>query len=287
MAARRRRKPRARDGDIIARRYRVEQLIAQGGVADVYRAHDSLGKCTVALKLLRATSQASDVNFQRFQREAMLLQRLDHPNVVRTFHHGLSERGIPFIVFELFDAKNLKEQIRKHGAFSQQLVVHVTRQVLLALESAHAVQIVHRDIKPTNILLDSNGHVKLIDFGLAKSVGFTKMTKLTQKGMAVGTPRYMAPEQVRGLPVGETVDLYPVGLVMAEMITGKPLVAGDRPGEIIRVHGSPNPLPLPPEVLRSPLAPVVAQAVGKVVKERYASARQMREALERVAAAQG
>lgn len=280
MAVRANRAGRVREGDIVARRYRIEQLIAQGGIADVYRAADHLGQRKVALKLLRVIAMHGDVNFKRFQREAMLLQKVDHPNVVRTFHYGLTERGGPFIAFELLEGMSLKGHLSDRGPLDLHHTVHVARQILLALETAHAHQIVHRDIKPSNVLLSPDFSVKLIDFGLAKSVGVSKMTKLTEKGMAVGTPRYMAPEQVKGQAVSELVDLYPVGLVIAEMLTGEPLVGGTRTGDIIRIHGSREPLMLPRRLRDTPLANLITRAIAKTPEDRFASAAAMRAALE-------
>ncbi len=277
------RTPRARQGDVLVGRYRIVDLIAQGGVADVFRARDRLGGLQVAIKLLRSVTDPNEVDYKRFQLEAQLLQKLEHPNVARTLHHGITARGVPFMVLELIDGMNLKDLLRERGPLGVRRTSSIARQVLLALESAHAQNIIHRDVKPNNILLTRELQVKLIDFGLAKKVGSkTPGAKLTEKGMAVGTPRYMAPEQVRGLELGKTVDLYPFGLVIAEMLSGEPLVTGRHPVEIIRIHAAREPLELPDSVSSSVLAPIIRRAVGKTLGERYRSAKQMRNALDAV-----
>jgi len=268
---------------VLVGRYRIDKLIAQGGVADVFQAQDRLSNAQVAIKLLRSVTDPNDVDYRRFQREALLLQKLEHPNVASTLHHGITARGVPFMVLELIDGMNLKELLRERGPLGLKRTSDITRQVLLALEAAHAQDIIHRDVKPNNILLTTALQVKLIDFGLARKVGSTTTgAKLTEKGMAVGTPRYMAPEQVRGLELGKTVDLYPLGLIMAEMLTGKPLVSGRHPIQIIRVHASRDPLELPAAVASSALGTVIGRAVGKTVGSRYRSAEQMRRALDAV-----
>jgi serine/threonine-protein kinase len=272
-------------GDVLVARYHVDQRIARGAVADVFRARDARGDRSVAIKVLRGAADPAGVEYRRFQREALLLEQLDHPNVARTLDHGISEQGAPFIVLELVQGPNLATQLADRGAAGLPATFHVTRQVLLALQTAHALGIIHRDIKPQNILLGEGWQVKLVDFGLAKTFGpLWQAARLTEQGMAVGTPRYMAPEQVRGLEVDGRVDLYPLGLVMAEMLSGQPLVAGERAAEILPRHVSPQPHVLPQAVTKSPLAAVVARAVAKAPEQRYRSAAEMRAALEAAAA---
>jgi len=276
-------------GEVIAGNYHLADVIAVGGSGTVYRAlrvgsperaaaeRESFGDA-VALKLMHAEHPEGDAERMRFSREAAVLQKLEHPNVVRVLDYGHSDGGVPFLVFPLLKGRTLEERIAADGALDWNETGRLALQVLAALDRAHALGIVHRDIKPANIFLTPSmlgEQVQLLDFGLARAVRGGLEVEVTRTGALVGTPRYMAPEQVRGEQVGETADIYSFGLVLAEMLTAKPVCTADRELEIYMTHGSDRALDLPVEVLRSPFATVIRRAVAKPLEVRYRLASQM------------
>jgi len=243
---------------------------------------------------MHAEHPEGDAERMRFSREAAVLQKLEHPNVVRVLDYGHSDGGVPFLVFPLLKGRTLEERIAADGALDWNETGRLALQVLAALDRAHALGIVHRDIKPANIFLTPSmlgEQVQLLDFGLARAVRGGLEVEVTRTGALVGTPRYMAPEQVRGEQVGETADIYSFGLVLAEMLTAKPVCTADRELEIYMTHGSDRALDLPVEVLRSPFATVIRRAVAKPLEVRYRLASQMladvRSIVEMLAAGMG
>ncbi|MGZ3419837.1 MAG: serine/threonine-protein kinase [Polyangiales bacterium] len=270
-------------GEVVAGRYRIEAEIGQGGFGSVYRAtHLALGR-QVALKMLHPEVVSHDQGLQRFRREAELAQRLEHPNTVRLYDFGQSEYGLPFIAFELLRGQPLDQAIQR-GPMPPARVVRIIGQVLKALMEAHHLGIVHRDIKPGNIFLcefpGETDYVKVLDFGIAKST--TSHTMLTQAGSTIGTPNYMSPEQVRGETLTPASDLYSVGLMMAEMLSGR-MVYGGGGTDVLIEQMSPNPVPLPPQLLSSPLYRVLVGSTQKDPARRYRSAEDMLRDLESVA----
>ena len=265
-------------GEVIAANYHLADVIAVGGSGTVYRAERRAFGDTVALKLMHAEHPEGDAERMRFSREAAVLQKLEHPNVVRVLDYGHSESGVPFLVFPLLKGRTLEERIAADGALDWNETGRLALQVLAALDRAHALGIVHRDIKPANIFLTPSmlgEQVQLLDFGLARAVRGGLEVEVTRTGAVVGTPRYMAPEQVRGEQVGQTADIYSFGLVLAEMLTAKPVCTAERELEIYMTHGSDRALDLPVEVLRSPFATVIRRAVAKPLEVRYRLASQM------------
>jgi serine/threonine protein kinase len=270
-------------GEIIAGRYRIEAEIGQGGFGAVYRAtHLALGR-QVALKMLHPEMVSHDQGLSRFRREAELAQRLEHPNTVRLYDFGQTEYGLPYIAFELLRGEPLDRAILA-GPMPPARVVRIIGQVLKSLMEAHTLGIVHRDIKPANVFLcefsGERDYVKVLDFGIAKST--TSRTMLTQAGSTIGTPNYMSPEQVRGENLGPGSDLYSVGLMMAEMLTGR-MVYGGSGTDVLVEQMSPHPVPLPPSLLSSPLYRVLVAATQKDPSLRYANAQQMLQGLESAA----
>lgn len=272
---------RAKVGDVIARRYRLEALIGEGGYGAVFQATQlDIGRA-VAVKLLRTELTPSSVAVGRFQREARLAQRLEHPNTVRLLDFGQTDSGLPYIGYELLRGRSLGQVVAHDGPLPPARVARIACQALGALMEAHKRGIVHRDIKPENVfLIDFPGapdFVKILDFGVAKSLtslGASGLA-LTASGEAVGTPGYMAPEQVRGHAVGPATDLYALGLVMAELLLGQPVVTAAKPIDVCVLQASPSPVPLPAKVLDSPLGAVIAKAVAKPLEERYRAAGDM------------
>ncbi len=278
--------PTLAPGHVVAGRYRIEALVGEGGFGAVFRATQlNLGR-TVALKVLLPHLVSNDDGLSRFRREAQLAQRLEHPNTVRLFDFGVAEDGTPYIAFEMLKGQPLDALLRTGGKLPPARVARIAGQVLKSLMEAHEHGIVHRDIKPSNIFLcefsGESDFVKVLDFGIAKALGSTGQTTsaLTRAGEAVGTPSYMSPEQVTGAQITPAADLYALGLVMAEALTGEVVMKGDSGIQIVMAQISTAAVPLPPAVLQSPLGPVIHRATQKASDRRYASAKEMLAHLE-------
>lgn len=198
-------------------RYRVERTLGRGGMAAVYLAHDAELERPVAIKVL-AEHLANDEAFrQRFLREARMAAKLSHPNVVHVYDQG-DEDGRPFIVMEYVEGKTLGDELRDNGPMAPAPVVDLALQICGGLEHAHASGLVHRDVKPGNLLLRADGTVKIADFGIARAA---QATKLTQIGSVLGTAAYLAPEQAEGKQVTAAADIYSLGCVLFELLTGR------------------------------------------------------------------
>ncbi|MBA3501218.1 MAG: serine/threonine protein kinase, partial [Deltaproteobacteria bacterium] len=259
-------------------RFEILELLGEGSHGTVYRARHRNGGREVALKVLRGDAQQIR---SRFAREAAIVQRLDHPNTVRIYESGVTSDSTPFMVFELVRGRTLAVELQR-GAMLPARLARVATQVCKALEEAHARGIVHRDITPSNILLvDYAGDadfVKLLDFGVAAD---SEAPNLTFTGQTLGTPRYMAPEQVLGERVDGRADLYALGLVMAEALTGTPVFGGSSAIATCAAQVSPDPVPLPPAVTGGPFAAVIARATAKHRDHRFSNAAEMLAAIER------
>jgi hypothetical protein len=275
-----------RPGDVVGGRYRIDALIGGGGFGTVFRATQLNLARAVAVKLLHPGLFAAEGALERFCREAELVQQLKHPNTVRVYDFGRTETGLPFIVWEHLEGQPLDALVAREGALSPARVVRITSQVLKALMEAHALGIVHRDIKPANLFVSNfSGEpdfVKVLDFGVAKTLS-EQGPGITSGAMPIGTPSYMAPEQVRTEPIGPAADLYALGLVMAELLCGRAVVQGRSVVDVFMAQASPEAIALPHEVEAGPLGAVVRRATEKVIAHRYASAREMLADLERVA----
>src|SRR6185503_1053049 len=261
-------------------RYVILRKLGSGGMADVYLAEDQeLGR-RVALKLLD-DRHASDEQFvERFRREAQSAAGLNHPNIVSIFDRGRAE-GTYYIAMEYLDGRTLKELLVKNGPTPVPIAIDYARQILGALAFAHRNGIVHRDIKPHNIVVGGDGRLKVTDFGIARSGA----SQMTEAGSIVGTAQYLSPEQARGAPVDPRSDIYSLGVVLYEMLTGKVPFTGDTPVEIAMKHLSQVPEPpssLRPEVPHD-LDAVVMRALAKDPEQRYATAEEMDADLARVA----
>jgi len=261
-------------------RYVIERKLGSGGMADVYLAEDQeLGR-RVALKLLD-DRHASDEQFvERFRREAQSAAGLNHPSIVSIFDRGYAE-GTYYIAMEYLDGRTLKELLVKNGPTPVPIAIDYARQILGALAFAHRNGIVHRDIKPHNIVVGTDGRLKVTDFGIARSGA----SQMTEAGSIVGTAQYLSPEQARGAPVDPRSDIYSLGIVLYEMLTGKVPFSGDTPVEIAMKHLSQ--VPTPPSKLRPniphDLDAVVMRALAKDPEQRYATAEEMDADLARVA----
>ena len=262
-------------------RYRILRKLGSGGMAAVYLAEDEeLGR-RVAIKVLDARYADDDLFLERFRREAKSAAGLSHPNIVSIYDRGEAD-GHAYIAMEVVEGRSLKELIKSHGPLPLTKAIDYTRQILAALRFAHKNGIVHRDIKPHNILVGPEERLKVTDFGIARA----EASQMTETGSILGTVHYLSPEQARRTTVSAQSDLYSVGVVLYEMLTGRVPFTGDSPIEIAMKHASDTPKPpsahvrdIPPE-----LDHVVLRALAKTARERYRSAEEFSDDLGRVAA---
>ena len=264
---------------VLEARYELGHRIGGGGMAEVVEAYDRKLDRRVAVKLLR--NGASDPRaHERFVHEAHAAARFTHPNVVRVFDVG-EAGGQPYLVMELVEGRTLRQVIDDRSQLPLEQALAVADSLLAALAAAHAHGLVHRDVKPANVLIGRDGRVKLADFGIAKAVEGVA-SSLTATGQVIGTPAYLSPEQVDGQEATPRTDLYAVGVVLYEMLAGVPPFRSDQPFAVALAHRH-DPVPaieehradVPPA-----LAAVVTRALEKDPAQRYASAGEMRRALE-------
>ena len=266
----------ARD-TVIDGRYRVLQRLGSGGMADVYCAEDTQLGRRVALKLLYRRF-AEDAEFvERFRREASSAAGLQHPNIVGVFDRGEWD-GTYYIAMEFLDGRTLKQLVREHGAMAPDDAVAITLQVLRAAGFAHRRGVVHRDIKPHNVILDEEGRAKVTDFGIARAGA----SDMTETGSIMGTAQYLSPEQAQGQPVSPRSDLYSIGVMLYELVTGRVPFDAESPVTIALKHVSERPVP-PADV--NPAVPpaleaVVMRALEKDPARRFADAAEFAAALE-------
>ena len=269
-------------GAIIEDRYQIQERIAEGAMGVVYRGSRLKLDRAVAIKVMHASLPAAMDGRKRFEREAKLMARLEHPHCVSIIDYGL-HGAKPYVVMELVRGRSLHEFIQEHGRIEPSRAVDILRQVLSGLAHAHEQGIIHRDIKPANIMVTPKAplglHARILDFGLARVL---EASASLSNGMAVGTPSYMAPEQCRGQPLDATVDIYACGVVLFEMLTGKKPLAGKDPIETCRrqIEDTPPRLAEMAPGDFGALESVVARALEKLPGDRYPSAVAMAEALD-------
>ena len=269
-------------GTLLNDRYRLEEQIGSGGMSTVYRAFDPTLERWVAIKLMHRDISSDPDQLERFRREAKAVASLSHPHVVTVIDFG-EDDGTPYIVLEFIEGENLKERIQRLGRLSVAEAVAYAIEVGRALSCAHAERLVHRDVKPQNVLIDPEGRAKVTDFGIARSL---EAEGLTAPGRVLGTTDYVSPEQARGHDVTEQSDVYSLGMVLFEMLTGEVPYTADSQVAVAMKHVR-EPLPdvqrLRPEV-SSALAAVVDRATAKDTADRYATAAEMVRDLEQVLA---
>ena len=271
---------RALIGRVFDDRYEVTKKIGSGGMADVYLAQDRLLGRQVALKILSSRYAHDEQFIERFRREASSAASLNHPNIVQIYDRGEAE-GTYYIAMEYLEGRSLKEIILKYAPLSPDLVVSVSAQILEALRFAHRRDIIHRDIKPQNIIVDNDGRVKVTDFGIARAGSASTMT---EAGSILGTAHYLSPEQAQGQSVEAASELYSLGVVMYEMVTGRLPYDGDNPVTIAMQHVHENPAPPRSIVPDLPLnlEAVILRSLGKKPTDRYLTAQAFLEDLKRV-----
>ncbi|MGW4802639.1 protein kinase domain-containing protein [Kitasatospora sp. NPDC004272] len=272
-------------------RYVLQRLLGQGGMASVHLAHDTVLDRQVAVKTLHTELGREDSFRERFRREAQAVARLQHTNIVSVFDSGedVAPDGAttPYIVMEFVEGRSLKdvldEQVTTLGAMPNEQALKITGAVLAALEASHDQGLVHRDIKPANVMVSTKGVVKVMDFGIARALQ-SGVTSMTQTGMVVGTPQYLSPEQALGKSVDARSDLYSVGCMLFELLSGQLPFDGDSAFSIAYKHVQET--PPAPSTLNRAVTPeidaLVERALRKDPAHRFPTAEAMREELERV-----
>ena len=270
---------------LLGERYQLDGVVGRGGMAEVYRAHDIRLDRTVAIKTLR-TDLARDPTFQaRFRREAQSAASLNHPSIVAVYDTGedmASGHPVPYIVMEYVDGRTVRDLLQADHRLLPERALEIIDGVLGALDYSHQSGIVHRDIKPGNVMVTRNGDIKVMDFGIARSMSDNQAT-MTQTAQVIGTAQYLSPEQARGERVDARSDLYSTGCLMYELLTGRPPFTGDSPVAIAYQHVREN--PVPPSVVDPEIPPwadaIVLKAMAKDPADRYQSAAEMRMDIQR------
>jgi serine/threonine protein kinase len=259
-------------GVVIDGRYRIDGRLAAGGMGEVFRAtHVELGR-PLALKMMKPELSGDSSFVDRFRREAMTASRLGHPHIVDIIDSGRTAEGQFYFVMEFLEGESLADVIAR-GPVEPRLALTLVSQMAEALDSAHKAGVIHRDLKPDNVIVLQRGgrpFVKLVDFGLAKAVSPSADQKQTTVGIIMGTPQYMAPEQAAGLPVDSRADLYALGLVLYELLMGEPPLTGETASLVMAAHIS-TPAPRLPDRFPSALRDLVVRMLAKHPDVRPAS----------------
>jgi serine/threonine protein kinase len=273
-------------------RYQLRDLLGEGGMASVHLAYDSVLDRQVAVKTLHTELGREQAFRERFRREAQAVAKLTHTNIVSVFDTGEDDvdgMTTPYIVMEYIEGRPLgsvlEQDVRQHGAMPADKALKITADVLAALEISHEMGLVHRDIKPGNVMMTKRGVVKVMDFGIARAMQ-SGVTSMTQTGMVVGTPQYLSPEQALGRGVDARSDLYSVGIMLFQLVTGRLPFDADSPLAIAYAHVQEE--PVAPSSINRSLPPavdaLVARALKKNPNERFPTAVAMRDECLRVAA---
>ena len=265
-------------GTLFAGRYEIQSMLGRGGTGIVYRARDRELDDLVAIKTLRSADLSANPSLlDRFKQEIRLARRITHPNVVRT--HDLGEAGgLRFLSMEFVEGRTLKQLLESEDILPTAVGLRIARQVCAGLAAAHRVGVVHRDIKPQNIIIEPAGGVKIVDFGTARLTGDRGVTEI---GTVIGTPDYMSPEQARGLSLDFRSDIYSTGVVLYEMFTGSPPFEGDSPLAVMLKHLSdPPPLPQSKNPRIDPrIAAIVLKCIAKEPGARFQTVGELCEAM--------
>lgn len=269
--------------------YLLKKKLGEGGMGAVYLAENMAIDQKIAVKVLHPSAARDDETLQRFNREANAIARLSHPNTIRVFIFGKTSEPLIYLAMEYVDGTTLRDELYDHGPFDELRAIPIMRQTLHALSEAHELGVVHRDLKPDNIMLTHfrgvNDFVKVLDFGIAKVTEPRggQQKKLTQAGVVYGTPEYLSPEQARGRDIDHRADLYAMGIILYEMVTGVVPFTGDTALAILSGHvyqEPPDPSTVTDVKISAPLRDIILRAIQKNPDDRYQSAMQFLEALE-------
>ncbi len=267
-------------GSTFAARYQIIEELGHGGMGRIYRAVDKKLNEEVALKLIRPEIASEKRTLERFHNELKLARKISHPHVGRMYEL-LEENGIHFITMEYVPGEDLKSSIRRFGQLPISKSISITKQICEGLAEAHKIGVIHRDLKPSNIMVDKEGNAKVMDFGIARSL---KTKGITGEGVSVGTPEYMSPEQVEGKEADRRADIYSLGIILYEMLTGQVPFEGDTPFTIGVKQK--NEIPKDPKSLNAQipqdLSRLVLKCLEKDREKRYQSADEMRTDLEKI-----
>ncbi len=272
---------------LLGGRYELDGVVGRGGMAEVYRARDIRLDRIVAIKTLRADLARDQIFQARFRREAQSAASLNHPSIVAVYDTGedmASGLPVPYIVMEYVDGRTVRDLLQEGHRLLPERSIEIIDGVLRALDYSHQAGIVHRDIKPGNVMVTRNGDVKVMDFGIARAMSDAQAT-MTQTAQVIGTAQYLSPEQARGERVDSRSDLYSTGCLLYELLTGRPPFTGDSPVAIAYQHVREN--PVPPSRVDPDVPPwadaIVLKAMAKSPADRYQTAADMRADLQRAA----
>ena len=272
-----------RIGTVVGDRFRVDEMIGKGAMADVYRALDLQTQAFVALKILRTTHVTDAVSLARFDREAEVQERIRHRNVAALLATGVTDKKEPFLAVELLRGRSLRNVLKAEGRVPPRRAASYAWQALQGLTAIHSIGVLHRDLKPANIMLEPSPgpieRVVLIDFGFAT---FEGSAKLTLQGTVVGSLTYIAPERLRGDEADPRTDLYAMGVILFELLTGRPVFQADDDFDLIdmHVHSEPPSLKSIDKALPHALDSVIQVALAKFPAKRFPDAAAMAKALE-------
>ncbi len=272
---------------LLGGRYELDGVVGRGGMAEVYRARDIRLDRIVAIKTLRADLARDQIFQARFRREAQSAASLNHPSIVAVYDTGedmATGLPVPYIVMEYVDGRTVRDLLQDGHRLLPERSLEIIDGVLRALDYSHQAGIVHRDIKPGNVMVTRNGDVKVMDFGIARAMSDAQAT-MTQTAQVIGTAQYLSPEQARGERVDSRSDLYSTGCLLYELLTGRPPFTGDSPVAIAYQHVREN--PIPPSRVDPDVPPwadaIVLKAMAKSPADRYQTAGDMRADLQRAA----
>lgn len=263
-----------RVGYEVGKRYRIIRSLGEGGMANVYEAEDLVQKRRVTLKMLRFDLQDDPRSVERFHKEANSLTKLDNPHIVQIYDFG-NDHGVPYLIMEYVKGTDLKTYLKEHYPLSCEKVVDIMEQILSAVESAHRIGIIHRDLKPQNILIDNYGKVKVTDFGI--SIAAMESATITKTNTMIGSVHYISPEQTRGSIITKQSDIYSLGIILFELLTGKVPFEGQTAVSIAVKHyrdNLPSARKINPKVPQA-LENVILHATAKKLKDRYPDAETM------------
>jgi len=255
----------------------IVRIIGEGGMGTVYIAEDNILQRQVAVKLLKSEYAPGAETARRFQSEAVTLAKLRHPNITMLYNMGQTD-GCQYMIMEYVEGETLESILKKRGALPVEEVLNMAAHTLEGLQHAHNKDVIHRDLKPSNLMLSVEGEVKIMDFGISRIVGGSRLTRV---GQVVGTPQYMSPEQIRGMEGNQASDIYSMGIVLYELLTGTTPFDSDSEFDIMQAHTGRKPVP---PILRNPAIPealnnAVLKALEKEPSKRFNSAAEFKQCL--------